>query len=88
MTLSPSYDDPTQFDRNDVHYDESSDKANAKWQHVDVQLVEELARPVTRAAIKADSFLCESMVLFRRNRLSVTPVKKDEWDRIVQMANK
>ena len=52
---------------------------------VDVKAVEEMKRPVTLAEIKADKAL-KDMVLVKYSRLSVQPVKPEEWKYIRKMA--
>ncbi len=56
-----------------------------KWAAVKVKPVCKLARPVTLAQIKATPELAE-MELLRLSRLSVGVVLKEEWDRILTMA--
>lgn len=51
------------------------------WQCVDLAAREELPRPVTLAAVKADPQL-KDMVLAKAPRLSVQPVTAAEWSRI------
>ena len=48
---------------------------------VDLAPVKKLGRPVTLAEIKADAFF-KTFPLVRIGRLSVMPVRDDEWDRI------
>ena len=55
-----------------------------RWVAVDVVPFQKLINPVTLAQVKADSRL-ENMVLVRLSRLSVQPVKKEEFDIIVGM---
>jgi predicted RNA-binding protein with PUA-like domain len=45
---------------------------------VDVKAVEDMPRPVTLAEIKADKAL-KDMILVKYSRLSVQPVKPEEW---------
>jgi predicted RNA-binding protein with PUA-like domain len=47
--------------------------------------VEPLQRPVTLAEIKAESRLAK-MELIRQSRLSVAPVRDDEWKVILELA--
>jgi predicted RNA-binding protein with PUA-like domain len=54
------------------------------WSAVDVAPVKPIAQPVTLAAIKADGSLAQ-MVLIRQGRLSVSPVEKPEFDRILSL---
>jgi predicted RNA-binding protein with PUA-like domain len=57
------------------------------WSAVDVEAGHALAEPVSLARIKAEKSLA-SMVLVRVSRLSVQPVTKAEFDRVVAMAGK
>jgi len=54
------------------------------WSVVDVEPVVALPKPVTLAAIKADSKLAE-MAMLKRSRLSVVPVTSDEFAYILHM---
>jgi predicted RNA-binding protein with PUA-like domain len=55
------------------------------WVRVRVEPVRKLHRPVTLKEIKAEPSLGE-MELIRQSRLSVAPVRDDEWRRILQMS--
>ncbi|MBN8808087.1 MAG: EVE domain-containing protein [Sphingomonas sp.] len=55
-----------------------------QWASVQVKPVARLARPVTLADIKAEPRLAKIEVL-RQSRLSVTPVRDDEWDVLLEM---
>lgn len=48
------------------------------WECVDVAAVQDLPRPVTLAAVKAEPKL-KDMVLVKNSRLSVQPVSASEW---------
>jgi predicted RNA-binding protein with PUA-like domain len=56
-----------------------------EWVRVRVEPVRPLARPVTLAGIKAEPALAK-MELIRQSRLSVAPVRDDEWARVLEMA--
>lgn len=56
-----------------------------RWVVVDFVPKEKLSKPVTLADVKADERLSE-MVLLKIPRLSVQPVKKEEFDIIMQLA--
>jgi predicted RNA-binding protein with PUA-like domain len=49
-----------------------------------VKAVKDVPRPVTLAAIKVEADL-RDMVLVKNSRLSVQPVKSEEWKRICKM---
>ncbi|MGK7392039.1 MAG: EVE domain-containing protein [Candidatus Cyclobacteriaceae bacterium M2_1C_046] len=53
-----------------------------RWVAVDIEPFKKLKKPVTLDEIKADEQL-ENMVLIKNSRLSVQPVKVEEFDLIV-----
>lgn len=57
-----------------------------KWASVAVKPVRKLARPVTLAMLKAEPRLAKLEVL-RQSRLSVTPVREDEWAVILELGD-
>ena len=61
------------------------DPKDADWVSVRVEPVRKLERPVTLKAIKAEPKLA-AMELIRQSRLSVAPVRDDEWKTILEMA--
>ena len=56
-----------------------------EWVRVRVEPVKPLERPVTLADIKAEPALAK-MELIRQSRLSVAPVRDDEWAKVLEMA--
>ena len=81
------YPDPTQFDTREPHHDPKSSRENPRWYAVDIQLDEELERPVTLTEIRATPALAE-MVLLQRSRLSVQPVTPEEWKTLRQLGRR
>lgn len=69
--LKESYQDPTTTDPN--------------WLVVDLGPVKKLKKPVTLEQIKKDARL-ENVGLIRQGRLSVMSLKKDEFDRILELS--
>ena len=63
------------------------DGADGAWVKVPVAPVRPLARPVTLAAIKAEPRLAK-IELVRQSRLSVSPVRDDEWAAILELAER
>ena len=55
------------------------------WVAVELKAVEPLPRPVTLAEIKTEPTLAK-MALLRLSRLSVQPVTRAEFDKVVKMA--
>ena len=66
------YQDPTTEDKN--------------WVVVDLAPVQSLKNPVTLETIKADERL-KDISLVRQGRLSVMPLKAEEFDRIVELGS-
>ena len=75
--------DPTQFDRKSPYHDPGADPAAPRWYGVEIELEQIFRRAVTLDTLRATPGL-EAMVTLRRgNRLSVTPVRPEEWSIIV-----
>ena len=55
------------------------------WSCVDLAPDKPVARPVTLAQIKADKILKE-MILARQSRLSVSPVTREQFVRLLELA--
>ena len=60
------------------------DPKDASWVSVAVEPVRPLARPVTLKAIKADPRLT-ALEMLRQSRLSVSPVREEEWAAILEL---
>jgi predicted RNA-binding protein with PUA-like domain len=61
------------------------DGSEGNWVSVAVKPVEPLPRPVTLAAMKADDRL-SGMATLRQSRLSVSPVREEEWSVLMELA--
>jgi len=82
---SEPYPDPVQFDKTSRYFDAKSDKNDPRWILVDVEFIRKLKRNITLTDIKAEKSL-EDMILVRRgNRLSIMPVEKKHWDKILSL---
>jgi predicted RNA-binding protein with PUA-like domain len=57
-----------------------------EWVRVRVEPVKPLEKPVTLAEIKAEPALAR-MELIRQSRLSVAPVRDEEWELILEMSS-
>jgi predicted RNA-binding protein with PUA-like domain len=68
--IKEAYQDPTTDDQ--------------KWVVVDLKPKNKLKKPVTLTQIKADPMLAQ-IGLVKQGRLSVMPLKREEFDRIVEM---
>ena len=61
------------------------DPKDKEWVSVRVEPVRPLERPVTLAEIKAEPTLAQ-MELIRQSRLSVAPVRDEEWAVVLELA--
>jgi predicted RNA-binding protein with PUA-like domain len=61
------------------------DPKDPAWVSVAVEPVRPLRRPVTLKEIKADPRLA-GMELLRQSRLSVSPVREEEWAAVLELA--
>lgn len=55
------------------------------WSAVNLKVVEKLKKPVTLAQMKADKRL-QNMALIKISRLSVSPVRNEEWDVVMELS--
>ena len=62
------------------------DPKDGNWVSVRVEPVRPLKRPVSLQEVKADPRLSK-MELIRQSRLSVAPVRKEEWQVVLEMAS-
>ena len=86
VVSSDAYPDPLQFDPSSKYFDEKSTQDKPRWMLVDVTLVKIFDSPVTREQMQNNSKLEDMMVLRKGIRLSITPVKEEEWTEIHNMA--
>jgi len=66
-----------------AHPDSTTD--DDRWECVDIKAVKPMARPVTLQMCKDDPRLAE-MALVKTSRLSVQPVREDEWRVVCELA--
>ena len=81
---SSPYPDPTQFDLLSPYFDAKSKPAEPRWTLVDVQVVKK-TRNLTLPELRATPALVDLLVLKKGNRLSITPVTKEDWQVIAQL---
>jgi predicted RNA-binding protein with PUA-like domain len=82
---SAAYPDPTQFDPKSDYYDARSPSDNPRWLALDVKLVSKLDSPLLLDKMREISALAGMVVLSKGNRLSVTPVDKGHWSKILEL---
>ncbi|CAM1629587.1 EVE domain-containing protein [Bartonella apihabitans] len=65
-----------------AHHDSTTD--DPRWECVDIRAVCDMPKPVTLKAVKANPKLV-NMSLVTSMRLSVQPVREDEWQEVCRM---
>ncbi len=82
--VKTAYPDHFAFEKKHKYFDAKSTPEKPRWFMVDIGFVEAFDEWVTLPEIKELKSLSD-MVLVNNSRLSVQPVKKAEYDRIVKM---
>jgi len=78
-----AHPDPTQFDAKSEFYDAKSKRDAPTWMMVEIRFVKKLKQPLTLDTLKKIPKLKNMMLLQRGSRLSVQPVKPDEWETVI-----
>lgn len=82
------YPDSFAFDPKSKYFDAKSKKEKPVWFMVDVKLDQKFKYPVTLAELRGQASLKDMVLLQKGSRLSVQPVKKSEFDKIVKLSQK
>ena len=83
-----AYPDHTAFDKKDKHFDPKSNPANPTWDMVDIKVVRKFPRPLSLDSLGKQPGLKKMELLRRGSRLSVQPVRPQEWTIILALAGK
>jgi len=81
--VSHAYPDYTAQDPNSYHPDPASTPENPRWYMVDVRFVEKFPNIIPLETLKQHPELQGMQLLQKGNRLSVLPVRKEDWEYIV-----
>jgi predicted RNA-binding protein with PUA-like domain len=84
--VKAGYPDHTAWDIHSDHFDPGSTPENPRWYMVDVKLIEKFPRLITLEEIKRQPQLKNMLILRKGNRLSITPVTKEEWKAVRSLA--
>jgi len=80
---SLAHPDLTALDKKDEHYDPRSTKTKPIWECVDFAFVQKFRDPISLQYIKIDPKLSDMLVAKKGQRLSVMPVSKTHFERVV-----
>ena len=81
------YPDPTAFDPKSKYCDPKSDPKNPRWILVDVKFKKKFKNYISLDDLKTHKSLKEMKVLQKGNRLSITPVAKEEFEYIKKLGS-
>lgn len=77
--------DATQFEPSSPYYDPASKREAPRWICVDVEFVEKLPRLIALDELRGNPALAGMVLLQKGSRLSVQPVKPEEYEAVVAM---
>ena len=80
------YPDLTAFDPKDSHFDPKSKKDSPSWYMVDVKALTKWPRIFTLEKLRTVPGLEKMVLLQKGSRLSVQPVREEEWNVITRLA--
>jgi predicted RNA-binding protein with PUA-like domain len=81
-----AYPDPFQFDPKSEYFDPKSPKDAPRWSSVDVGFVEAFPRMVSLEELKSEAALEGMLVTQKGSRLSVQPVERRHFEKVLKMA--
>lgn len=80
------YPDHTALDPKNPHFDPQSTAEQPRWFMVDIQFQQKFAKPLSLELLRTVPELKQMELLRRGSRLSVQPVRKNEFDAIMRLA--
>ncbi len=84
--VTEAYPDDSAFNPKDIHYDPKSTPGRPLWDMVDIKLVRIFPRPVGLDQLRREPGLKRMEVLRKGSRLSVQPVRPEEWKIVLELA--
>lgn len=79
--------DPLQFDKKSQYFEKRASKDKVVWECVELKFKEKFKTFVSLQELKDEKSLQEMRLLQRGNRLSILPLKKSEFNKLVKMAS-
>ncbi len=81
-----AYPDHTAFDRTNKHFDPKSNSKKPTWDMVDIRLVRIFDKPIPLDRLRGKPGMKRMELLRKGSRLSVQPVRSEEWKIILKLA--
>lgn len=86
QVIKAGYPDPSAFNPKSHYFDEKSNAKNPTWYSVDIKHIKTFSKPIALAVLRNNPKLKNMVLLQKGSRLSVQPVKENEWKTIMAMA--
>ena len=83
--VKAGYPDPAAFNKKNDYFDEKSTPENPIWFVVDIKHVKTFSGFIGLPDLRANAKLKNMLLLQKGSRLSIQPVKADEWQEILAM---
>ncbi len=83
-----AYPDSSAWDKKDKHYDPKSTPEKPIWDMVDITLVQRFPRPISLSLLREQPRLRNMELLRRGSRLSVQPVRPQNWEVVLKLAKR
>ncbi len=84
--VKEAYPDHFAWDPKSPYYDEGAKRDEPRWYMVDVRWEATFAEPVSLARLRENGGLNEMELLRKGNRLSIQPVKANEYKAVLKLA--
>lgn len=86
--VKTGYPDHTAWDKRSKYYDRKSSREKPLWYMVDIKFARKFERPLALADLRKVRALRDMVLLRKGVRLSVQPVTADQFEAIVDLAEK
>lgn len=86
--ITDPYPDSTAFDPESRYFDHKSTPLNPRWFRVDVKFERKFDCTTSLSSLKQNPLLKDILLTRKGNRLSITPLNKNEWEAILHMTEK
>jgi predicted RNA-binding protein with PUA-like domain len=83
--IKAGYPDESAYDSKSKYYDPKSLPTKPLWYQVDVRFIKKLPRCIALDELKKYAALKNMPLLRKGNRLSITPLVKEEWEFILHL---
>ncbi len=85
--VKSAYPDPYAFDRKSRYFDSKSTPEAPRWFLVDIKLMKTFPNPLGLEYLRTIPGLAHMELLRKGSRLSVQPVRPDEWKRVCSLVS-